>query len=646
MFKQRIFVLALLCASTGLTGAAFAQRAGDNAVSAADDAFGTTVGNESTGLYNSQSARGFSPQSAGNVRIEGLFFDRQGNQAVTSRLFSGSTIHVGISAQSYPFPAPTGIANFRLRTPGDQPVVSVFAGFGPYDEYSVELDTQTPLIPGELSLGIGLGYKNTAWDWGSHSWTWSAATVLRWQPSDNIEIIPFWSQSEISDWEVRPFIYTGGPYLPPKIDRRTFFTQDWADWEENNTNFGVLAKITPGNDWTIRLGAFRSLSVRPENYLLFYNNTQPDGSADLSFLGQNDQRFGSYSGEFRVSKIFAEGPRRHTIHAAVKGRDISRQFDGSSVVPFGPAQIGVHMPVVRPNFIFSPFDTSKARQGTAGVTYEGFWRGVGEISLGLQKTSYRQTTSQPGSPDATTKSSPWLYNGTLAIYATENLALYGSYTRGLEESGVAPDRAANRSAAVPASITEQVDAGIRYSLTERVKLVAGVFEVKKPYIETDAANIFRPIGSVRHRGIELSLAGEVMDGLTVVAGTVLLQARVSGPLVDQGLVGRVPFGRNPRVSNLNVQYGPASWNGFSIEAQLLNKTQGFADQANLVKLPPITTVDLGARYRFEIIDAPATLRFRVQNVTNTYGWSSGGGSAAWYSYEGPTRFSLSIAADF
>lgn len=646
MFKRSFCFLLALSTSICFAGTASAQRADDNAVSAADDAFGTTVGNESTGLYSSQNARGFSPQSAGNVRVEGLFFDRQGAQGFTSRLFAGNTIHVGISAQSYPFPAPTGIANFRLRTPGEESVVSVFAGFGPYDEYSVEIDTQTPLIPGKLSLGVGFGYKNTAWDWGSHSWTWSAASIVKWRPTDNIEIIPFWSQSEISDWEVRPFIFTAGPFLPPKINRRTNFSQDWADWEENNTNFGVITRVNAWDDWTIRLGLFRSLSVRPENYLLFYSDTQPDGSADLSFFGQQDQRFGSYSGELRVSRIMVEGPRRHTVHIAAKGRDVSRQFDGTSILPFGPAQIGVEMRVPRPDFVFGELDRNSTRQGTFGATYEGFWRDVGEFSVGLQKTWYKQTTAQVGLSEVSSKSSPWLYNATMAVYATDDLALYGSYTRGLEESGVAPDRANNRGEAVPASITEQIDAGVRYAITSRLKIVAGVFEVKKPFIETDAANVFGKIGSVRHRGVEISVAGELTDGLTIVAGTVLLQARVSGQLVDQGVIGRVPFGRNPRVSNLNVQYGPASWGGFSLETSIRNVVQGFADTANLLKLSPKTNVDLGARYRFNLFGAPAQLRARVQNVTNTYGWSIAGGSAAWYSYDGPTRFSISLAADF
>ena len=66
----------LLCAS----GEVWAQRTADNAMEAASDAFGTTVGNESIGLYSPGDVRGFNPIQAGNVRIEGLYFARPSRQ--------------------------------------------------------------------------------------------------------------------------------------------------------------------------------------------------------------------------------------------------------------------------------------------------------------------------------------------------------------------------------------------------------------------------------------------------------------------------------------------------------------------------------------------------------------------------------------
>ena len=131
-----------------------AQRAEENAVTSAADAFGTTVGNERVGLYSPNNVRGFSAIAAQNARIEGLYFDRQG--AFTSAIEESSTIHVGISALGYPFPAPTGIVDFALRRVRDERVISVRAGVGDFLGPLATVDAAIPLTP-DFDLNIGIG---------------------------------------------------------------------------------------------------------------------------------------------------------------------------------------------------------------------------------------------------------------------------------------------------------------------------------------------------------------------------------------------------------------------------------------------------------------------------------------------------------
>src|SRR5579862_6686790 len=79
-------------------------RTNTNVVFAAEDAFGITLGPESLGLYNPGGVRGFSPLTAGNARIDGLYFDQQGQ--MLDRLVSDTRIRVGLSAVNFPWPAP------------------------------------------------------------------------------------------------------------------------------------------------------------------------------------------------------------------------------------------------------------------------------------------------------------------------------------------------------------------------------------------------------------------------------------------------------------------------------------------------------------------------------------------------------------
>jgi iron complex outermembrane receptor protein len=103
------------------------------------------------------------------------------------------------------------------------------------------------------------------------------------------------------------------------------------------------------------------------------------------------------------------------------------------------------------------------------------------LSLGVQRAFCEKATIRPSGPLPVSQSSPWLFNGTLSIIASSNLVFYGGYTRGLEESPVAPDIAVNRGEAPPAITTEQMDAGLRLNLSRSLRLVAGVFDVRKPY---------------------------------------------------------------------------------------------------------------------------------------------------------------------
>jgi iron complex outermembrane recepter protein len=111
-----------------LDQSAQAQRSNEDAVAEALDAFGSSVGREVIGLYTATNARGFSPTQAGNLRIDGFYFDEGATSGPVTRIVRGSTVYVGIAAQGYLFPAPTGVVDYHLRVPGNEPVTSVLIG--------------------------------------------------------------------------------------------------------------------------------------------------------------------------------------------------------------------------------------------------------------------------------------------------------------------------------------------------------------------------------------------------------------------------------------------------------------------------------------------------------------------------------------
>lgn len=631
----------------GGANTARAQRASENAVTKAEDAFGTQVGNENVGLYGIQSARGFSPEQAGNLRIEGLYFDQQARFG--NRISKGTVMRVGLSALSYPFPAPTGIGDIQLRIPGDDSQASAAISYTHptgQPQASISTDAEIALTPGKLAAGIGLSAYRRVAEWRGANVGINAGGTLRWTPTDNIEVIPLFTWSiPLDDEETQPLILPGGAYLPPRIDRGAFISQRWADHSTRDTNLGVIGRAFLPDDWRLQVGLFRSARKEPTNVTVFYRNVQQSGAATLDAFADPASSRRSYSGEVRLTRAFPEGDRLHTFHFSAKGRDVERVFGGGAGAAVGPITFGVETPLPEPAFTFGPTSADQARQISPGVSYIGYWRDVGDISFGLQKSFYTRDVTQPGRPLASTKSSPWLYNGTITVFATKQLAFYSSFTRGLEESGIAPENAANRGEALPASLTKQIDGGIRYRLTPGLTLLAGLFEVSKPYFDRDPANLFTAVGDIRHRGVEVSLAGQPVPNLTIVAGVMLLQPRISGSTVDRGLIGPVPPGRTPQLIRFNADYAPPSWGGLSLETQIEHRGASFANRANSFKVPSATLVDIGTRYKFKAWGTSSSLRLQIQNLTNAYGWQVTGTSGS-FAYEGSRRYAARLAVDF
>lgn len=642
----RAVAVAVVMVGAGAT-AARAQRATENAVTKAEDAFGTQIGNENVGLYGTQSARGFSPEQAGNLRIEGLYFDQQARFG--NRISRGTIMRVGLSALSYPFPAPTGIGDIQLRLPGDEAQGSAAISYAyptGQPQASVSADAEVPVIPGTFAVGLSLSAYRRVAEWRGGNDGVNAGATTRWTPNENLEVISLMTLNyQLRDEDTQPLILTGGAYLPPEIDRDVFTTQKWADHATKDANYGVIVRGGLPDGWRLQVGAFRSAREEARNVTLFYRTVQQNGAATLDAFADPAQSRTSYSGEVRLSRTFDDGVRLHTVHVSAKGRNVARMFGGGSGAALGPTTFGVYTPLPEPAFTFGASSHDKARQLSPGISYIGYWPKVGDISFGIQKSFYRRHVSQPNLPRASTESAPWLYNGTVTVFATDDLAFYSSFTRGLEESGIAPENASNRGEALPASMTKQVDGGLRYRISPRLTLLAGVFEVSKPYFDRDPANLFTTVGDVRHRGVEISLAGQPIPDLTIVAGVMLLQARVSGSTVDRGLIGAVPPGRTPQLVRFNANYAPPSWRGFSLESQIDYKGGAMANRLNTFKVPGAMLIDVGGRYKFTVLDSSASFRLQLQNITNAYGWSVTPSSGS-FAYESPRRFSARLAVDF
>lgn len=633
---------ALLVPST-----AIAQRTSENAVTASGDAFGRSVGNERIGLYSSEDVRGFNPIDAGNARIEGLYFDQQ--DRVPNRLIDGNTIRVGITAQRYPFPAPTGIVDYPLTLARDKQDASVEVERGPYGGFAGSLELKIP-VSKTLGVSGGIGWRNQVRSEGGKNRFRNFGITLAWRPYEGALIAPFFGGYTNRSDEARVVLFPTSNELP-RVPREVFLGQDWTDRDYVSRTGGVVAKL-PLGPVRIEAGLFRSNRKTERVFSDFLTGVGSDGRAvartivaDGNNLDQSD------SGEARLVREWTAGNVRHSLIASVRGRKKDRLFGGTQSFSLGASSAIAPDPRRQPNINLGAENSDKVRQMTFGGAYSLNWAGRGSIDLSLSKSRYRKTIdfTDPMVPLLVTRDDPWLWSAAGSVLISSRIAIYGGYVRGLEEAPIAPEVATNRNEAPPAVRTEQMDLGLRFAITPKLSLVAGLFSVKKPYFNLDPARRFRELGAVDNHGVEVSFAGQLAKGLNVVAGAVFLDPTITGEAVSIGQIRNRPVGSAKRRAIANFDWrlagGTSPWS-FDLGLESLSARIGNASPNPSVQLiaPPREVVNLGGRYRFGLGPYKALVRVQVTNLFNDYGWQVSSSGA--YTTSNSRTFVAQLVGDF
>lgn len=629
-------VLILLGAPT----ASFAQRANENTTLLASDAFGAAIGNERIGLYSNFDVRGFSPITAGNIRLEGIYIDRPAE--FSERLVSSEAIHVGISAQNYLFTAPTGVDDFRFRPAGNKPLLSAYGSYAQTGNRRIDLDGQLP-VDDRLSIAGGAGIYRRIFTSRATGTFVSYALRARWQVASGVEISPFWSRVDNYDRQASPTLVTASPFIPDRPRIRDYVGPDWTEQRNIATNYGALAKVSLGDQGKLALGIFRSVNDTPHNYSLLLRNLTPAGMADRRVVIDPPLLTAATSGELRVERSFLEGDRKHILTASLRGRRRFALYGGGMVADFGRFGVDETIDVEEPQPAFGARTRERVRQVMPGMGYELRWRKLGSLMLGLQRSDYRKRAYVGAQSPSITRDRTWLYNANLALELSEHVALYSSVSSGLEESGVAPENAANRGQVLPAIHTRQADGGVRLVLPANLRLVAGLFDIRKPYFGADENGFYAEMGVIRSRGAEISLTGSPLPGLNLVSGAVLLQPRVKGPLVDQGRIGKRPLNSTAQVITFSANYEPPSLPGLILSGNLAYHGRRAANTTNQSWVPAAAILDLSIRHRLKINGYPAMLRLQANNVTDRLDWQVLGNNGL--GFNSLRTISLSLTAD-
>jgi len=593
--------------------------------------------------------RGFNPQTAGNVRIDGLYFDQQG--ALSNRVVEGSIIRVGVSEIGYAFPAPTGIVDYNLRHTGSgTPSATIVASAGPFQAHGLSVDGSLPFLSAALQLPLGASYQistQTQLSSPNPGYTSNVANVgatPQWQPNDRLTVRGIFDWTQTTQAKTLPIVLTAGDFQPPQTPRG-YYGQNWAEGRSLAENYGGIVTAQLNRDWSLAAGIFRSIADNPISYTDLYLNTQSNGSAEQFIVGNPDQMTSSTSGEARLTGRFGTGSWRQDIVLLARGRDTLALYGGSDVIDLGPAVIDQGIQVPEPSFAYSARTHDRTELWSAGMAYRAQWQERGDFAFGVQQESYTKDVSAPGLGEAHLTDHPLRAYGTAALALRDRTTAYAGYTQGLEDSGVASSSAENRGAILPDARTWQADTGIRYLVTPRVKLIAGVFEIEKPYFNLDRSDVDRVLGLQRAAGLELSASGEVIRNFNLAAAVLWGEVKVIGPNLRAEGVGSAALNQARLTTTVNASYKFPWAAALSADLSILHFGPYPASIDDRAQAPGGTVVALGGRYRFKMLGAPATLRVQVQNLTDTYFWNLSFNSPVFTQYQPRAVFGY-LTADF
>jgi iron complex outermembrane receptor protein len=624
---------------------ATAQRVTENPVTAANDAFGTTVGSQTIGLYDAEDVRGFSPRDAGNLRLEGLYFDQQ-TDGIDSCLVSEQSIKVGLAAQSFDFPAPTGIANFSLSVPEAGAVTSVVLSRGPFDGAALELDGQYGREDQPVSVSLCFHrYVNSDFDFAKRTQSNETGLVVHDKLSGDLELIAFGGTSDGNEHNLLPFVYTDGVEGVPTFRQMRLPTQDWSGLAWRDLTAGAIVRTTSTGPWSFAAGIFHSAATNPKSYEDLFLDVTPDRTAIHQFDVVSPLDASSTSGEIRLSYRTSGATRAQQWALTVRGRSVSRTFGGDSITT-DPVRVSIDdfTPVAQPLANLTAGSVDRVHQYGLGVSFDQVWTGRGSVGVGVQKVNYQRFIDAPGDATATDESDPVLPTVRFTVIPGSDFLLYGSYTRGLEDSALAPANATNRGESPPATTTWQLDAGLRYTPRPNMQFLFGAFEVNKAYFNLDSTDFYTQLGQIRHRGLEASATIKGGRGLVAVLGGVWLQADVQAADATVSSPAYTPLGTVPLLLNADIDYAPPSWKPWALSCGWTGNSERPATNNDSIRLPAYSQLSFTVRYEFRVFGHPGIARFEAQDVGDSDAMNID--SSGLVVSERGRSFALILTADF
>lgn len=306
-----------------------------------------------------------------------------------------------------------------------------------------------------------------------------------------------------------------------------------------------------------------------------------------------------------------------------------------------------------------PGITGKSRNRSVAVSDTlGFFNDTVLFTAGLRRQqllvenyAYESTTGVGGGRTAKYDEAITTPVFGIVYKPVESVSIYANRIEGLAAGPTAPGTVINANESFAPGRTKQVEAGVKLDLQTFGANLA-VFRIEKPtdgYTQTLSAadgstfGVYVRDGQQINRGVELSVFGEPLPGLRLMAGGTRLQSELRGT-AGGAADGNHAIGVPTFQLNATVDWDVPGLTGVALNGRMLRTGGQYADQANNLSLPTWNRFDAGARYKFKVEHKDVTLRMNVENIANKNYWASANGG--YLSQGDPRLVKFSGTVDF
>lgn len=555
----------------------------------------------------------------------------------------------GASALYYGFSAPSGIVNYVTKRAGRDPVNAVGLKidsngsaiahgdwgriFGEQDEFGLRLNA---------AGGLAGTYLDGAGD-GNRSFV---SAAFDWRATDRLVIsldAEYDRRRTVEQVGVAlPPVVNGAIALPRTVDPARLVGPDWAVFRTESTNVQLRADYALDDNWALTLEAGRSEVERDRTLPIFrFTNGAAAVASGAGRIQGNIQQAHNVTNLVRAEAtgIVNTGPLVHNLTLGVARADKSadpihqRNYNATQNL-YNPVPLTSVTIAARPaNPTTEALDTvDTGTYAIDRIEISPQWQAI----AGLRYSKYR--LDQDTEHYRASKTTPM---AALIYKPTDELSVYGSYSKALEEGETAPNGTVNEGTRMRPGVSDQMELGTRMELDNGTLLSAAVFSIERPGYYTNAANVFTADGKQQYRGLEVSAQGKFTRQLSWMTALALLDPQFKDTTAQYD--GKLPENAAKRTASLFLSYDLAALPGLSVNGGAFYTGRRPVNDLNQAWLGGVTLYSLGAQYRSALLGKNTTLQFNVDNVADKQ-YCAGAGTRL--SAGAPRTFKAGIRVDF